>query len=105
VLRDIGADGIPQILVYNKLDNLAELQRPRVASDVLELDGGVRVPRVFVSALQGTGLLELRRLLSAAVTGSMPADLNLAETAPSLALLDDPTDDDELLDSAHRRQL
>jgi GTP-binding protein HflX len=105
VLRDIGADGIPQILVYNKLDNLAESQRPRVASDVLELDGGVRVPRVFVSALQGTGLLELRRLLSAAVTGSMPANLNPAETAPSLASLDDPTDDDELLDSAHRRQL
>jgi len=103
VLRDIGADGIPQILVYNKLDNLAESQRPRVASDVLELDTGVRVPRVFMSALHGTGLIELRRLLSSAVTGSLPPDLNLAETASPLAPLEDHTD--EFLDSAHGRQL
>jgi len=103
VLRDIGADSIPQILVYNKLDNLEESQRPRVVSDVLELDGGVHVPRVFVSALHGTGLIELRRLLSVAVTGGPPADLNLAEMASSHASLDDPTD--EPLDSAHRRQL
>jgi GTPase len=103
VLRDIGADGIPQILVYNKLDNLADSQRPRVESDVLELDAGVRVPRVFVSALNGTGLLELRRLLSAAVTGSLSADLNPDEIASPLASLEDPTD--EPFDSAHRRQL
>ncbi|HEX3142323.1 MAG TPA: GTPase HflX, partial [Rhizobacter sp.] len=103
VLRDIGADGIPQILVYNKLDNLAESQRPRVDSDVLELDAGVRVPRVFVSALEGTGLLELRRLLSAAVTGSLTSDLNPDAIASPLASLEDTTD--EFLDSAHRRQL
>ena len=103
VLRDIGADGIPQILVYNKLDNLEESQRPRVVSDVLELDGGVHVPRVFASALHGMGLIELRRLLSVAVTGELTPDLNLAETASPHASLDDPTD--EPLDSAHRRQL
>lgn len=104
VLRDIGAGGIPQILVYNKLDNLGESQRPQVASDVLEQDAGVRVPRVFVSALHGTGLPELRRLLSAAVTGSLqPPDLNLAEMASPPASLEDTTD--EPLDSAHRRQL
>ena len=103
VLHDIGADSIPQILIYNKLDNLEESQRPRVVSDVLELDGGVHVPRVFVSALHGTGLIELRRLLSVAVTGGLPADLNLAEMASPHASLDDPTD--ELPDSAHRRQL
>jgi GTP-binding protein HflX len=103
VLRDIGADGIAQILVYNKLDNLPESQRPLVASDVLELDGGVRVPRVFVSALQGTGLTELRRLLSAAVAGTPAADLNLAEMASSPASLEEIPD--EHLDSAHRRQL
>ena len=103
VLRDIGADGIPQILVYNKLDNLEESQRPRVVSDVLELDGGVHVPRVFASALHGTGLIELRRLLSVAVTGESTPDLNLAEMASPHASLDDPTD--EPLDSAHRRQL
>jgi GTP-binding protein HflX len=103
VLHDIGADSIPQILVYNKLDNLEESQRPRVVSDVLVLDGGVYVPRVFVSALHGTGLIELRRLLSVAVTGGLSADLNLAEMASSHASLDDPAD--ELPDSAHRRQL
>jgi GTP-binding protein HflX len=73
-----------------------------VMSDVLELEGGVRVPRVFVSALQGTGLLELRRILSAAITGNLHSDLNLAETASSLASPEDPT---EFIDSAHRRQL
>jgi GTP-binding protein HflX len=103
VLHDIGADSIPQILVYNKLDNLEESQRPRVVSDVLELDGGVHVPRVFVSALHGTGLIELRRLLSVAVTGGLSVDLNLAEMASPHASLDDPAD--ELPDSAHRRQL
>ncbi|HET7792276.1 MAG TPA: GTPase HflX, partial [Rhizobacter sp.] len=103
VLRDIGADGVPQILVYNKLDNLAESQRPRVASDVLELDAGVRVPRVFVSALDGTGLLELRRLLSAAVTGSLSPDLNPEDATSPHASLEDTND--EFLEPAHRRQL
>jgi GTPase len=103
VLRDIGAEGIPQILVYNKLDNLDESQRPQVASDVLELDAGVRVHRVFVSALHGTGLIELRRLLSAAVNESLSADLNIAGMASPPASLEDPTDED--FDAAHRRQL
>ncbi len=103
VLRDIGADAIPQILVYNKLDNLAESQRPQLASDVLELDAGVRVPRVFVSALHGTGVVELRRLLSAAVTANRPTDLNPAEMASPPASLEDSPD--ETFDSAHRRQL
>ncbi len=101
VLRDIGADSIPQILVYNKLDNLAESQRPRVESDVLELDAGVRVPRVFVSALHGTGLVELRRLLSAAVAGTLTPDLNSEELTQPLASPEDPND--EPLDSAHSR--
>jgi GTP-binding protein HflX len=103
VLRDIGAEGIPQIQVYNKLDNLDESQRPQVASDVLELDAGVRVHRVFVSALHGTGLIELRRLLSAAVNESLSADLNIAGMASPPASLEDPTDED--FDAAHRRQL
>ena len=104
VLHDIGADNIPQILVYNKLDNLAESQRPQVASDVLELDAGVRVPRVFVSALHGTGLVELRRLLSIAVMApAQPADLNPVEMASPPASLEDSPDD--TFDSAHRRQL
>ncbi|WP_243748110.1 GTPase HflX [Roseateles toxinivorans] len=61
VLAEIGADGIPQILVFNKQDLLEESQRPRVASDWLELPGGIRVQRVFVSSLTGEGLDLLRR--------------------------------------------
>ena len=89
VLRDISADGVPQILVYNKLDNLPESQRPRAASDVLEQEGGVRVPRVFVSAIDGTGLPELRRLISQAVATSRTTGLNSAETASPSASLED----------------
>ena len=61
VLREIGADAIPQILVFNKQDLLEPSQRPRAASDWLELPGGVRVRRVFVSSLTGEGLDLLRR--------------------------------------------
>ncbi len=70
VLAEIGAADIPQILVYNKLDQLAEPQQPRSLVDALELDGGRHVPRVFVSALRAQGLAELRGLIAAAVQGS-----------------------------------
>ena len=65
VLAEIGARDVPQVLVYNKLDRLDPTQVPRSLHDVLELDAGVRVPRVFVSALDGTGLDVLRGLVSA----------------------------------------
>ena len=64
VLQEIGADGVPQILVFNKLDLLPPAQRPRQAVDAVEVAGGVRVPRVFVSAREGTGLSELRQLIA-----------------------------------------
>ena len=76
VLGDIGAGEIPQVLVYNKLDNLASDRRPHDLVDVLELDARVRVPRVFVSAIDGTGLPELRRLLASAAAGTLSGDLN-----------------------------
>ncbi len=67
VLEEIGAAAIPQILVYNKQDMLEESQRPREPIDWVErhspsqgLGGGQRVPRVFVSALDGEGLDLLR---------------------------------------------
>ena len=74
VLGDIGASGVPQVLVYNKLDLLGDDQVPRVVSDTLEADAGVRVPRVFVSARDGRGLDELRRIVAAA---AMAADAAL----------------------------
>jgi GTP-binding protein HflX len=70
VLAEIGAAEIPQVLVFNKLDQLESDQRPRELRDVLELDGGVRVPRVFVSAATGEGLDGLRQVLAEAVVHS-----------------------------------
>src|SRR6185369_973235 len=43
VLAEIGADAIPQALVFNKLDRLEETQRPRELRDLLEVDSGLRV--------------------------------------------------------------
>jgi GTP-binding protein HflX len=82
VLAEIGAAAIPQVLVYNKFDKLEDTQRPRTASDTLELEGGVRVPRVFVSALKGHGLDELRRVIAEAVSGTLAERLNANESAP-----------------------
>ena len=65
VLEEIGAEHIPQILVYNKLDRIELEQRPRVPDDEIERAPGVRVPRVFVSALTGEGLPRLRELIAA----------------------------------------
>jgi len=65
VLEEIGAQGIAQILVYNKADLLPESQQPRQASDELELSAGLRVPRVFISARTGQGLDQLRQLIAA----------------------------------------
>ena len=79
VLAEIGAAEIPQILVYNKLDLLAEDQRPRDLLDLIEADGGVRRPRVFVSALEGSGLALLREQIAQAMQDQT---LNPRQTAP-----------------------
>jgi GTP-binding protein HflX len=93
VLGEIGAGQIPQVLVYNKIDRLEASQQPRTPTDVLELDGGMRAQRVFVSALTGQGLDELRRVIAQAVAGSTADDdLNAPEMAPA-AEPDDPADD------------
>lgn len=63
VLTDIGADQVQQILVFNKCDKLEENQRPRAPADILEING-VRLQRVFVSALQNGGLDALRKIIS-----------------------------------------
>lgn len=73
VLKDIGADQIPQILVFNKLDAVDPAHAPVALSDTMELDGHT-VPRIFVSALTGVGLGELRSLLSAFVTAGVAPD-------------------------------
>ena len=85
VLAEIGADAVPQILVYNKFDKLETTQRPRNVVDTLEVDRGIRVPRVFVSALEGQGLDELRRLIGEAAAGTLSARLNIMESASPTA--------------------
>lgn len=62
VLREIGADAIPQVLVFNKVDELPADRRTAVVNDTYELDG-VATPRVFVSARSGEGLGQLRAVL------------------------------------------
>lgn len=83
VLKDIGADRVPQILVFNKLDAMDPAAVPRVLEDVMEL-GGELVPRIFVSARTGDGLPALRALLAKQVVvpvgpedGSTPGDISV----------------------------
>jgi GTP-binding protein HflX len=66
VLAEIHASDVPQILVFNKLDRLDVAQRPAALVDELEVDRGVRVKRVFVSALTGEGLNDLRNAIASA---------------------------------------
>ena len=67
VLHEIGAAGVPQVLVFNKLDVLDPGQRPLQASDVFELEG-IPVPRLFVSGRTSAGLPALRQQLAREVT-------------------------------------
>ena len=63
VLAEIGADDVPQVLVFNKLDAIEPERQPAQLQDEYELDG-IPVPRVFVSARSGQGLAQLRQLLA-----------------------------------------
>ncbi|WP_036771894.1 GTPase HflX [Polaromonas glacialis] len=73
VLSEIGAENVPQILVFNKLDAIEKSSLPLHLQDRFELrdafEGASRsVERVFVSAKTGEGLNLLRELL--AIRGS-----------------------------------
>ena len=66
VLEEIGANDLPQLLVFNKIDRLATIDEgeskafaPRVDS----MDAG-RTPRVWVSAMRNAGLDLLRDTLA-----------------------------------------
>lgn len=66
VLKEIGADQVPQLLVFNKVDALESEHQPLRMEDTLEVDG-VQTPRIFVSASKSVGLSALRQRLSAMV--------------------------------------
>jgi GTP-binding protein HflX len=69
VLTEIGAAGIPQVLVFNKLDALEIGRRPLQLQDSFDL-AGTQTPRVFLSAMQGEGLAGLREQLARIVLAS-----------------------------------
>lgn len=91
VLGEIGALGVAQVLVFNKLDALPQERMPVVSQDTYEV-GGVSIPRVFVSAHTGEGLPQLREILAQAALAARQssdkgwmgaaADELLSEVAP-----------------------
>ncbi len=66
VLAEIGAQDVPQLLVFNKADALPPERQPLALQDVYEVDGRP-VPRAFVSARTGLGLGRLRQALARTV--------------------------------------
>ncbi|MFC4930878.1 GTPase HflX [Massilia sp. GCM10023247] len=89
VLREIGADHIPQILVWNKID-AADLQ-PGVERD--EYD---KISRVFISARSGAGLDLLRdAIVEAAMSGIAPG----VNSVPGLSPKNEEQDDAALYSS------
>ncbi|MCX7278868.1 MAG: GTPase HflX [Burkholderiales bacterium] len=63
VLREIGADDVPQLLVFNKLDALDKSHWPLQMQDEIAVDGQ-QVPRIFLSARTGDGMPALRQKLA-----------------------------------------
>ena len=80
VLHEIGADTVPQILVFNKLDALDAGQMPLRREDEFEVDG-VKLTRLFLSARTGEGLPALRAELSRRAAAAM-GTMSLEGAAP-----------------------
>ncbi|MFM8796096.1 MAG: GTPase HflX [Betaproteobacteria bacterium] len=74
VLCEIGADAVPQLMVFNKIDALPPSQQPRLLVDHIEREGGERSTRVFVSAVSGQGLDELRAQIAQAAAAHTRSD-------------------------------
>ena len=79
VLGEIGAGDVPQLLVFNKLDAMTE-NRPIQLCDMFALkepfeDSTRAVERVFVSAANGEGLPDLRRVLARRVAAQSAEDI------------------------------
>jgi GTP-binding protein HflX len=74
VLTEIGAQDIPQLLVFNKTDALAPELLPLRWVDEYEIEG-VQTPRVFVSARSLQGVAELRQKLSSIVSAAAPTEV------------------------------
>ena len=75
VLAEIGAQHVPQVLVFNKLDALEKDRWPLQLEDMFELDG-LQTPRLFVSAQNSIGLDVLRRQLAKTVSAAASTAVN-----------------------------
>jgi len=71
VLTEIGAQDLPQLLVFNKADALPAERQPLASEDSYTVDG-LLVPRIFVSARAGQGLDRLRHALALTVASRLP---------------------------------
>lgn len=63
VLREIGAEDVPQWLIFNKIDMIPPERQPLEMFDLYEVDG-VPLKRLFVSAQSGQGVPMLRQMLA-----------------------------------------
>jgi GTP-binding protein HflX len=60
VLREIGAGGVPQVIVWNKIDRVPGMQ-PEVVRDTCD-----KILNIKVSAVSGAGIDALRNVLAEA---------------------------------------
>jgi GTP-binding protein HflX len=72
VLHEIGADHVPQWLIFNKIDNLPLERQPLEFQDQYEVDG-MAFNRIFVSAQTGQSVSLLRQMLAEEVMKATPA--------------------------------
>ena len=83
VLKEIGAENIPQLLVFNKVDAIPEDARPVRSEDTYEVEGA-QTPRLFVSARTLSGIPLLRqKLADIAKTEADSTDLQPIHPEPS----------------------
>ena len=99
VLADIGADGIEQILVFNKVDALPPQRQPLQAQDSYAMDGK-QLTRVYISAQRGLGLDALRQAIADAALRATGA--GMAEAAEAERDWYSQPPDDAAADSAEK---
>ena len=99
VLTDIGADGIEQILVFNKVDALPPQRQPLQAQDSYVMDGK-QLTRVYISAQRGLGLDALRQAIADAALRATGA--SMAEAAEAERDWYSQPPDDAAADSAEK---
>lgn len=82
VLKEIGADGVPQLLIFNKIDALPPEHQPIHMEDTFGIDS-VQVPRLFASAKASIGLAALREKLAGIAVGAAASAASPDAESPS----------------------